>query len=78
MADLQNFTMVRNGSVNFNIPQFNVTCTLTDVRRSNVVLGNFDGVFPSAGIVSRFTAQEIEDAFKEMYTKLILSKAALL
>lgn len=78
MADLQNFTMVRNGSVNFNIPQFNVTCNFTSTRNSGTVLQNFDGVFPSANIVNRFTAQEIEDAFREMYMKLILSKAALL
>lgn len=78
MADLQNFTMVRNGSVNFNVPQFNVTCNFTSIRNSNTILQNFDGVFPSAGVVARFTAQEIEDAFREMYLKLILSKAALL
>jgi len=78
MADLQNFTMVRNGSVNFNIPQFNVTCNFTSTRNSSIILQNFDGVFPSAGVVSKFTAQEIEDAFKEMYTKLIMKKAALL
>lgn len=78
MADLQNFTMVRNGSVSFNIPRFNVTCTFTSVRRSGDVLGTFDGVFPSAAIVNQFTAQEIEDAFREMYMGLILKKAALL
>ena len=78
MADLQNFTMVRNGSVNFNIPQFNVTASFTSVRNSQQVLGTFDGVFPSAAVVSRFTAQEIEDAFREMYTKLILLKAQAL
>lgn len=78
MADIQNFTMVRNGSVNFNIPQFNVTASFTSVRNSQQVLGTFDGVFPSAGVVSRFTAEEIEEAFKEMYTKLIMKKAALL
>lgn len=78
MADIQNFTMVRNGSVNFNIPQFNVTASFTSVRNSQQVLGTFDGVFPSAAVVSRFTAEEIEEAFKEMYTKLIMKKAALL
>lgn len=78
MADIQNFTMVRNGSVNFNIPQFNVTASFTSVRNSQQVLGTFNGVFPSAAVVSRFTAEEIEEAFKEMYTKLIMKKAALL
>lgn len=42
------------------------------------MLGSFDGVFPSVGIVSQFTAQEVEDAFREMYTKLIMLKAAAL
>ena len=78
MADLQNFTMVRNGSVSFSIPQFNVAATFTDVRRSGTQLGTFNGVFPSAAIVNQFTAIEIEDAFREMFTKLILKKAALL
>lgn len=78
MADLQNFKMTRNGSVSFNIPQFTVTCNFTSTRNSGTVLQNFDGVFPSATVIGKFTAQEIEDAFREMYTKLIISKAALL
>ena len=78
MADIQNFKMVRNGSVSFNIPQFNVTASFTDVRNSNMVKGTFNGVFPSAATINQFTAQEIEDAFREMYTKLIMKKAALL
>jgi hypothetical protein len=76
MADIQNFTMVRNGSVNFNIPQFDVTASFTSVRDSQQVLDTFDGVFPSVAVVSRFTAEEIEEAFREMYMKLILKKAA--
>ena len=76
MADLQNFTMVRNGSVNFNIPRFDVTCDLTDIKNSNIVLDNYDGVFPSAAIANRFTPEEIEMFFKEMYMKMIQYKAS--
>lgn len=76
MADIQNFTMERNGNVNYNIPRFNVTCTFTRVTNSGEVLGTFDGVFPSNAIVNQFTAEEIEEAFREMYTKLIQLKAS--
>lgn len=70
--------MVRNGSVSFSIPRFNVTCTFTRTTNSGEVLGTFDGVFPSAAIVNQFTAQEIEDAFQKMYQELILLKASRL
>ena len=78
MADLQNFTMVRNGNVNFQCPRFEVTATFTDVRKSGITLGTFNGTFPSSNIMNQFTAQELEDAFKEMYIKMVMLKAALL
>ena len=78
MADIQKFTMVRNGSVSYSIPRFTVTASFTSVRNSQQVLGTFNGTFPSAGVINQFTAQEIEDAFKEMYFKLIMKKAELL
>lgn len=76
MADLQNFTMVRNGSANFNVPVFDVTCDLTDIKDSSIILDNYDGVFPSQAIIQRFTSEEVEMFFREMYTKMIQYKAS--
>lgn len=78
MADIQDFTMVRNGSVSFSIPRFTGTASFTSVIDSSTVLGIFNGTFPSTTIFNQFTAQELEDAFKEMYIKMVRLKAAQL
>ena len=37
MPDFQNFSITRNGNVNFSIPRFTITCDIVDSTHDNLI-----------------------------------------
>lgn len=72
MADLANFSIVRNGSVTVSVPQFNISCDVID-SKTGALIRSLSGTFPAS--LANFTNAEKEQAFTDMIFQLILLKA---
>lgn len=68
MPDYQNFSITRNGSVTGGIPRYTITCNVVN-STSGALIRNFAVSFP--GVLSQFTDDELDEAFKDLIMKLI-------
>lgn len=70
MPDFQNFSITRNGNVNFSIPRFTITCDIVDSTHDNLIR-SFNINFPN--ILNNFDNQQLLELFEE-FIKMIIEK----
>lgn len=70
MPDYQNFSVTRNGNVNFSIPRFTITCDVIDSTYGNLIR-SFNINFPN--ILSNLDNQQLLELSEE-FIKMIIEK----
>ncbi len=73
MADLMNFSIVRNGSVTVFVPRFTITCNVVDSSNQSNVLQVINTTFPA--FLTQFTTAEQEELLIELINRMIHKKA---
>ena len=68
MPDFQNFSITRNGSVNFNMPRYTVTCNICD-SSSGQRIKEFNVNFPD--MLRGLTAAQLNNLFEEIIGMII-------
>lgn len=71
--NLMNFSIVRNGSVNANVPRFTITCDVRDSVTNNLVK-QINTNFPA--ILTQFTNAQQEELLMALINKMVEIKAA--
>ena len=71
MPDLQNFSVTRNGNVNFSIPRFTITCDIVDSTYGNLIR-SFNINFPN--ILNNFNNQQLLELFEQFIKEIIQRK----